>query len=54
MLKVLVLCVMVKVIVEAGIVDGVYVDMLVGVGEGFSKEGVMLLGISSMGNVEVF
>ena len=53
-LEVLVLCVVVKVIIEAGIIDGVYVDMAMGLGKGFSKEGVISLGVSSMGRVEVF
>ena len=47
-LEVLVLCVVVEVVVEMGIIDGVYVDMSVGAGEGFSEERVVLLGISGM------
>ena len=52
-LEVLILCVMVEVVVQTGVVDIVYIDMLVGAGKGFS-EGVMSLGISSVGRVEVF
>ena len=53
MLEVLILCVVVKVFVEAGVIDGVYVDMLVDFRKGFLEERVMLLDISSMGRVEV-
>ena len=45
-LEVLVLCVMVKVVV-----DSVYIYVFVGTGKGFPKERVVLLGISSMGRV---
>ena len=37
-LEVLILCVVVEVVIKMGIVDGVYVDMTVGAGEGFSEE----------------
>ena len=52
-LEVLVLCVMIKVVIEAGVVDSVYVDVAMSAGEGFSEERVMSLGIGSMGRVEV-
>ena len=52
-LEVLVLHVMVKVVVEMGIVDSIYVDVSVGARKGLLKEGVMPLGVSSMGGVKV-
>ena len=48
-LEVLVLCIMVEVIIELGIIDSIYVDMSVGLGKGFSKEGIVPLDISCMG-----
>ena len=45
MLEVLVLCVMVKVVVELRVIDSVHVDMMVGSGKRFPKEGVMLLNV---------
>ena len=53
-MKVLVLCVVVKVVIESGVVDGVYIDMSVDAGKEFSEEGIILLGIGGMGGVEVF
>ena len=53
MLEVLVLRVVVKVVVEMGVVDSVYVDMAMSSGEGFSEERIVLLGIGSMGRVEI-
>ena len=52
-LEVLILHVMVKVVIEAGIIDSVYIDMLVGLGKWLPEKGVVLLGISGMGGVEV-
>ena len=52
MLEVLILCVMVEVIVEAGVIDSVYVEVSVGAGKGF-LEGVVLLCINSMDGIEV-
>ena len=49
MLEILVLRVVIKVIIESRVIDGVYVDMAMGSGKGFSKEGVMLLGICGVG-----
>ena len=49
----MVLRVVVKVIIEMGVVDGVYVYVSVGAGKRFSKERVMLLGVGGMGSVEV-
>ena len=51
-LEVLVLHIMVEVVVEAGVIDCVNVDMAVGAGKGFSK-GVVPLGIGSMGRVKI-
>ena len=53
-LEVLVLCVVVKVFIESRVIDSVYVDVLMSLREGFSKEGVMSLSISSVGGVKVF
>ena len=53
MLEVLVLYIMAEVIVERSIIDSVYVYVLVCSGEGL-LEGVMLLGICSVGGVEIF
>ena len=54
MLEVLVLHVMVKVIIEAGVVDSVYIDMAMGSGEWFPEEGIMSLGVGGMGSIEIF
>ena len=53
MLEVLVLCVIVEVVIKARVMDSVYIYMSVGVGEGFSEEGIMPLGVSSVGGVEI-
>ena len=53
MLEVLVLCVVVKVVIEVGIVDSVYIDMAVGSREEFLEEGVVLLSICGIDWVEV-
>ena len=37
-----------------GVVDSIYVDVSVGAEKGFLEEGVMPLGVSSMGRVELF
>ena len=47
-MNVLVFCIMIQVIIETGVIDGVYVDMFVGPGKGFVKEGVVPLGIGGM------
>ena len=52
-LEVLILCVMVKVVVEMRVIDSVYVHMSVSVGGGFSEERVMSLGVCGMDGVEV-
>ena len=52
-LEVLILHVMVQVFIEVGVVDGVYINMAVGARKGFSEEGVMPLGISSVGRVKI-
>ena len=43
-LEVLVLCVVVKVVIKARVIDSVYIYMSVGAGEGFFEEGIMPLG----------
>ena len=53
-LEVLTLRVVVKVVIEMGVRDGVYIDVLMSAGEGFSEERIVPLGISSMGRVEIF
>ena len=52
-LEVLVLRVVVEVVVEAGIIDGVHVDVAMGVGEGFPEEGIVPLGVSGVGRVKI-
>ena len=52
-LEVLILHVVVEVIIEARIIDSVYVDVVVGSGKWFPEEGIMPLGIGSMGRVEI-
>ena len=52
-LEVLILHIMVKVVIEVRVIDGVYVNILVSPGEGFVKERVISLSVSSMGGVEV-
>ena len=37
-----------------GVIDCVYVDVSIGVGERFLEEGVVPLGVSSVGRVKVF
>ena len=49
MLEVLFLHVMVYIVIEVGVVDGVYVDVLVGSREGSPEEGVVLLSVYGMG-----
>ena len=51
-LEVLVLSVIVEIVIESGVVDGIYVDMSVGVGKGSLEEQVMSPDISSMGRVK--
>ena len=53
-LEVLFLHIVVKVVVETGIVDGVYVDMAVGSGKWFPEEGIVSLGVCGVGGVQVF
>ena len=53
MLEVLVLCVMVEVVIELGVIDGIHIYMFVDMGKRFLEEGIMLLGISGMGRVEI-
>ena len=53
-LEILVLHVMVEVVIELRVIDGVYVYMSVGTGKRFSEKGIMPLGICGMGGVEVF
>ena len=45
---------MVEVVIEAGVVDSVYVDMAMGLGKWFPEEGIMPLGVGSMDGIEVF
>ena len=52
-LEVLVLHVMVQVIIEARIIDSVYVDMAMSSWKRFLKEGVMPLGVCGMSRVEI-
>ena len=52
-LKVLILRVMAQVVIETSIIDGIYIYVSVGVEKGFPKEGIMLLGVSGVGRVEV-
>ena len=52
-LEVLVLHVMVKVIIEVGVVDSVYVDMAVGLGKWFPEEGIVPLSVSGVGGVKI-
>ena len=54
MLEILILYVVVKIVIESRVVDSVYVDMPIGMGKGFFEEGIMPLGIDSVGKVEVF
>ena len=53
-LEVLVLHVVVEVVIELGVVDSVYVDMVVGMEKGFPEKGIMSLGVYSMGGVKIF
>ena len=48
MLKVLVFCVVVKVVIEVRFIDSVCVDMSMGSKEGFLEEAVIWLSVSSM------
>ena len=52
-LEVLILHVMIKVVIEAGIVDSVYINVAVGSGEWFPEEGIMSLHVSGIGSVEI-
>ena len=47
-LEVLILHIMVKVVIEVGVIDGVYVDMVMDMGPGFLEERVVPLDISSV------
>ena len=53
-LEVLVLRIVVKVVVETRVVDGVHIDMVMGSGKWFPEEGIVSLGICGMGGVQVF
>ena len=52
-LEVLVLHIMVKVIIEARVIDSVYVDVAMGSGKGFLEKGIMSLDICSVGGIKV-
>ena len=52
-LEVLILHVMVEVVIEAGIVDSVYVNVVVGSEKCFPEEGIMSLHVSGMGCIEI-
>ena len=45
---------MIKVIIKTGVIDSIYIDLLVGSGKWFSEEGVVLLSVCGMGSIEVF
>ena len=51
-LEVLVLRVVVKVVIKTGVIDSVYIDVVMGVRQGFPEERVMPLGISGVGRVK--
>ena len=53
MLEVLVLHIVVKIIIQAGVIDSVYIDVSVGSRKRFPEEGIILLSINVMGGVEV-
>ena len=52
-LEVLILRVVVEVVIKAGIIDSVYVDMVMSAWEGLPEKGIISLGISSMGGIKV-
>ena len=52
-LEVLVLRVVVEVVIESGVVDGVYIDVAMGMEEGFPEERIMSLGIGGMSRVKI-
>ena len=53
MLEVLILSVVVEVVIETRVIDSVYVDVAMGVEEGFSEERVVPLGVGGVGGVQV-
>ena len=53
MLGVLILCIVVKVVIEVRVIDSVYVDMAMGLEEWCPKKGIMPLGIDSMDGIEI-
>ena len=52
MLEVLLFCVVVKVVIQSGVVDSVYIDISMGPG-GFVEERVVPFSISGMDRVKV-
>ena len=52
-LEVLILRVVVQVVVETRVVDGVYVYVAVGAGKGFSEERVVSLSVGGVGGVKI-
>ena len=52
-LEVLILRIVVEIVIEAGIIDSVYVDMVMSAWEGLPEKGIISLGISSMGGIKV-
>ena len=52
-LEVLTLHVMVKVVIEVGIIDSIYVDMAVGSGKWFGKERIVPFGVGCVGRVKI-
>ena len=53
MLKVLILHIIVEIVIEVRVIENVYVDMVVGSGERFAEERIMLLGVCGMGRIQV-
>ena len=52
-LEILVLHVVVEIVIEAGIIDYVHVNVAMGLRKGFPEERVVLLSICSIGRVKI-
>ena len=52
-LEVLLLHIMVKVVVETGIIDSVYINVAVGSGKWFGKERIVPFGVGCVGRVKI-
>ena len=53
-LEVLVLCIMVKVVIESRVIDGIYINVVIGLEKGFPEEEIVSLDVCSVSRIQAF